>query len=358
MKTNYNIEIQRRNVTPAQFLAYVRRRLKATGGDAFCGCLDLDYFAAGSEPNYDTERDGTHCISHSKPYSMQTYIRQDGRLYNEICEFEFDDEKTGHGYYYLIDAEEETAETDTDTTDTPDTAETTERAEKENTMKTYEITFSNGNDIYSANLVIAESAEQATAYYTAKGREVIGCDETMSRPKPGQPVVTVPEGWTAPAAEPETTETTETAETAERAEAPEIIARMVEIIIAAPARSAWARGVRAYAAGLCGNLRRAATYAAETGTPSPLTDRETVRAALLNGARDWSEYSWGGCALIHDGHIAARVCTPSELRRTHGGEKRPNAREDWLDVQARALYQACAVLVAAYDTAAREGARV
>lgn len=78
-------------------------------------------------------------------------------------------------------------------------------------MKTYEITYSNGNDIYSANIVIAESAEQATAYYTAKGREVIGCTETMSHPKPGQPVVTVPEGWTAPAAEPET-------ETAERAE--------------------------------------------------------------------------------------------------------------------------------------------
>ena len=90
-------------------------------------------------------------------------------------------------------------------------------------MKTYEITYSNGNDIYSANLVIAESAEQATAYYTAKGREVIGCTETMSRPKPGQPVVTVPEGWTAPAAE---TETTETAET----EQPERDARIADIL--------------------------------------------------------------------------------------------------------------------------------
>lgn len=155
---------------------------------------------------------------------------------------------------------------------------------------------------------------------------------------------------TTPAAEPET-------ETTERAETPEIIARMVEIIISAPARSAWARGVRAYAAELCGNLRRAATYAAETGTPSPLTDRETVRAALLNGARDWSEYSWSGCALIYDGHIAARVCTPSELRRTHGGQRDPNPRETWLDVQARALYQAGEVVLAAYDKAAREEAR-
>lgn len=153
---------------------------------------------------------------------------------------------------------------------------------------------------------------------------------------------------TAPAAETETTE---------RAETPEIIARMTEIITAAPARSAWARGVRAYAAELCGNLRRAATYAAETGTPSPLADRETVRAALLNGARDWSEYSWGGCALIYDGDIAARVCAPSELRRTHGGQRDPNPRETWLDVQARALCQAGAAVLAAYDKTTREGAR-
>ena len=170
---------------------------------------------------------------------------------------------------------------------------------------------------------------------------------------------------TAPAAETETTETTETApaaetetETAERAEAPEIIARMAEIITAAPARSAWARGVRAYAAELCGNLRGAAAYAAETGTTSPLTDRETVRAVLLNGARDWSEYSWGGCVLIYDGDIAARVCTPSELRRTHGGQRDPNPREAWLDVQARALCQAGAAVLAAYDKTAREGAKI
>lgn len=82
-------------------------------------------------------------------------------------------------------------------------------------MKTYEITYSNGGGIYSANLVIAESAEQAAAYYTAEGHKVIGCTETMSRPKPGQPVVTVPEGWTAPDAEPETAETTETTPAAE-----------------------------------------------------------------------------------------------------------------------------------------------
>ena len=202
-------------------------------------------------------------------------------------------------------------------------------------MKTYEITYSNGDGIYSANIVIAESAEQATAYYTAKGREVIGCDETMSRPKPGQPVVTVPEGWTAPAAETET-ETTETAET-EQTERDERIADDMEVAIdCLSTRSAWARGVKAYAGELLENLREHAAYAASNGEPSPLENRESVRAALLNGARDWREYSNGGCSLIYNGDIAERLCTPSELKRTHNGERYPNSREIWLDVQARA----------------------
>lgn len=159
---------------------------------------------------------------------------------------------------------------------------------------------------------------------------------------------------TTPAAEPET-ETV--AEPAERAESPEIIARMAEIITTAPAHSAWTRGVKAYAVELFGSLRGAAAYAAETGAPSPLADRETVRATLLNGARDWSEYSQGGCALIYDGDIATRLCTASELRRTHGGQRDPNPREAWLDVQARALCQAGAAVLTAYSQAAREGAR-
>ena len=264
MKTNYTIEIQRRNVTPAQFLAYVRRRLKATGGDVFCGCLDLDYFAAGREPNYDTERDGTHCISHSKPYSMQTYIRQDGRLYNEICEFEFDDEKTGYGYYYLIDAE----------------------------------------------------------------------------------------------AEPETTETAPDAERDAR-----IIELMQKSIDCISSRSAWGRGVKLYACELLGSLAERVEWAHKNGEPSPLESRETVRATLLNGAEDWSQYSWGGYSLIYSGDIAERLCSHSELKRKRGGELPPNAAEDWLDVQARALRRAAQYVIGTYDLAAngqyliREGAR-
>lgn len=50
--------------------------------------------------------------------------------------------------------------------------------------------------------------------------------------------------------------------------------------------------------------------------------------------------SWGGSHLCYDYDIARHYCTPSELKRTRDGARRPNAREDWLDVQARAIYQA------------------
>lgn len=68
-------------------------------------------------------------------------------------------------------------------------------------MKTFRITFTNNPEsgIYSANLVNAENAEQASAYFQTLGNyEIVGCTETNEEPKPGQPVHTVPEEWEAP----------------------------------------------------------------------------------------------------------------------------------------------------------------
>lgn len=68
-------------------------------------------------------------------------------------------------------------------------------------MKTFRITFTSNPEsgIYSANLVNAESAEQASAYFQTLGNyEIVGCTETNEEPKPGQPVHTVPEEWEAP----------------------------------------------------------------------------------------------------------------------------------------------------------------
>lgn len=103
-------------------------------------------------------------------------------------------------------------------------------------------------------------------------------------------------------------------------------------------RSAWGRGVLDYAHELLDTLEEAI----EGGyfDPAHLGEFNAVSAVLLNGASSWNQYSWGGSALIYNGDIAARLCSPSELKKTRNGERRPNSREDWLDVQARALFQA------------------
>jgi hypothetical protein len=96
------------------------------------------------------------------------------------------------------------------------------------------------------------------------------------------------------------------------------------------ARSAWDKGVKEYAIELIEEMDDNLEF---YGNPAD-------RKALLNGASDYTEYSYGGCSLIYDCDIAERLCSPSELKKSKGGERRPNAREEWLDVQARALYQA------------------
>ena len=102
---------------------------------------------------------------------------------------------------------------------------------------------------------------------------------------------------------------------------------ILETIAQIPASSAWRRGVKTYALEL--------VEAAE----SPLTT-ENLWESILNGARDWHEYSEGGCALVYDVDIATRLCTPAVLKRKRGGELPPSSGETWLDVQTRALWQA------------------
>lgn len=102
-------------------------------------------------------------------------------------------------------------------------------------------------------------------------------------------------------------------------------------------RSAWSAGVKTYADEILDNI---ATAEAEHRIDMTIATRHDLETAALCGADDWGAYSWGGCSLIYNNDIAATLCTPSELKRTRNGERRPNSREEWLDVQARALYQA------------------
>ena len=116
---------------------------------------------------------------------------------------------------------------------------------------------------------------------------------------------------------------------------------LTALLTAMPARSAWRRGVKAYALEMI------------EGAEGELSAVADLKKELLNGAANWREYSYGGCALIYDGEISERLCSPSEYRKTREGERAPNSRETWLDVQARALGQA-ATLIA---TVAREGSK-
>lgn len=110
-------------------------------------------------------------------------------------------------------------------------------------------------------------------------------------------------------------------------------------------RTAWEKGVTAYAVELLDNYQDRAEFEGREAA-----SRKELEEWLLNGASTWGEYSWGRSALIYNCDVAKRLCNPSELKRTHNGERRPNSREEWLDTQARALAQAAKRL---FDAACR-----
>lgn len=117
-------------------------------------------------------------------------------------------------------------------------------------------------------------------------------------------------------------------------------------------RSAWGRGVNKYAMDMLQQLTD--YYKGGYVSGEALENCTACQIAALNGARNWGEYSWGGSALVYDGDIAAALCTPSELKRTRNGERRPNSQEEWLDVQARALRQAFRRMYGAIRAARQE----
>lgn len=110
-------------------------------------------------------------------------------------------------------------------------------------------------------------------------------------------------------------------------------------------RSAWDKGVTVYALEILDTIEERAEF--DGKEPA---DAATFKDYALNGASEprkpgdlfaaWLVASWGGSYLIYDYQIARRLCNNTELKRTNEGEKQPNRRENWLDVQGRALYQA------------------
>lgn len=200
----------------------------------------------------------------------------------------------------------------------------------------YKVSFKYSESVYCSNIAHAESREDVEAHYSRYewvSVEEAAAYEVETAQRKGMPIVEVEH--IEPAAE--ATEDTASA----------LVERMTAKIEERKTRSAWDKGVKEYALELLEELREAVAGGYES--LATLTNRKAVKKALLNGAADWSQYSWGGSALIYDGDIAERLCCPSELKKTRYGERRPNSREEWLDTQARALYQACRWVCGAFE---------
>lgn len=120
-KENNAVEISRSNITLARFLSTINRICKSKG-DVFGFELSVEdfknlgpsnerYFTVDGKIKYTSEGftvtkdiDDVACkseICKMKPLEYQCYfLNHDGTYFNEICEFTFDDNKKGSGYYF------------------------------------------------------------------------------------------------------------------------------------------------------------------------------------------------------------------------------------------------------------------
>lgn len=96
-------------------------------------------------------------------------------------------------------------------------------------------------------------------------------------------------------------------------------------------RSAWEKGVLHYAYYILEKIPQETEIESEND--------------LLNGVKSWKHASYSGCFYVRDEFIALTLCNKSELRQTNYGKRRPNQNETWLDVQARALFQASQLIL-------------
>lgn len=191
-------------------------------------------------------------------------------------------------------------------------------------MKKYYHVITERNDEYISTVAVAENIETVKAHFVGQNvREIVELNTAQVNTISAAAATTIID-LTAEQSQTVTPDYTALADTI-RAE-----------LNARHDRSAWDKAVTLYALDLLDDVQEGA----DNMERLPIDGAELERWAL-NGANCWEQYSNGGCSLCYDSDIAARVCTPSELKRTDGGMNAPNSRETWLDVQASALYQAC-----------------
>lgn len=94
-------------------------------------------------------------------------------------------------------------------------------------------------------------------------------------------------------------------------------------------RSAWSKGVKAYALGILANFEEWQKFNEVNGESVPELDERTA----LNGADNWRHWAEGASGLADSYAILCRLCPPSEVKKGVRGI-------DWLEVEARAAHQA------------------
>lgn len=111
-------------------------------------------------------------------------------------------------------------------------------------------------------------------------------------------------------------------------------------------RSKWDKGVRRYAVEMVDYLNEWSDDIRSIFDAIRRKDTNALHYYFLNGTKDWKQHArWGSSSsLIYCADIAERLATPSEIKRRTNKygqlSNMANSREDWTDVEARALWQA------------------
>ena len=115
---------------------------------------------------------------------------------------------------------------------------------------------------------------------------------------------------------------------------------------AIPGRCAWTFGVHCYAVDMFSEYigRMGLDIWDESAGIGKITEED-----LLDGAKDWLQYSRDGNSLVYNKDICCRLCNRRDQERTQDGKLPPDDHEDWLDFQAGALQQAAQIVIKAVN---------
>jgi hypothetical protein len=116
MTMKMDFEMQRMNITKAQFNAEIRCKLKGTILETWRDSITLETATLANQPNWtrgtepyhshhtaDEERPFTEAIHLEDGYEQYYLKNLDGTGYNFIYQFDWWDEKRGSGYCYIAE---------------------------------------------------------------------------------------------------------------------------------------------------------------------------------------------------------------------------------------------------------------